>query len=133
MVTETHADIVVDRCIVCRALWFDAHELDRWIALAHPDETVDLEAHVPKRGLCSRSCPRCSRAMDSAGWAGVLLARCPQCHGLFVEGAALDRLLAESRSHEQEAFESKLRDAMIAGGWTLLGANAISVLLMHFL
>ena len=133
MVTEAHSDIVVDRCTVCRALWFDAHELDRWIALEHPDEIVDLEGHIPKRGLCSRNCARCSRAMESAGWAGVLLARCPLCRGFFVDGAALGHLLSESRSHEQSAFECKVRDAMITAGWTLLGANAIVTLLMRFL
>jgi Zn-finger nucleic acid-binding protein len=133
MVTEAHSDIVVDRCIVCRALWFDAHELDRWFALEHPDETVDLEAHIPKRGLSSRNCPRCSREMESAGWPAALLGRCPLCRGLFVEGAVLDQLLLESHSHGQTEFESKLRDAMVDIGWTLLSANGILVLLMRFL
>src|SRR4051812_25663921 len=79
LVPESGHGITVDRCDRCTGLWFDAKELDRWLADFYAD-TKDLPEHrMPRRGHGGHPCPHCLQPMDSAGWTGLVLDRCPIC------------------------------------------------------
>ncbi len=62
----THTDVAVDRCTVCRGLWFDASEMDK-LREARDSESIDRckdeagDRTVEPAG--SRLCPRCQTRM----------------------------------------------------------------------
>ena len=132
MEPETQGEITVDRCVRCHALWFDARELDNvlqelYTAGSGPEE------RIPKRGLSSRRCPRCDIRLESAGWTGLVLDRCPTCRGLFVEVHDLAQLQREEVPLDAMDFGARLQSAMVSGGWALLTAQGIVQVLIRFL
>ena len=132
MLAERHDETEVDRCPFCGGLWFDASELDR-ILQAGPGG-VPVEAVIPERGMSAISCPRCwPKLLDTAGWSGMILERCPTCRGLYVDAPELLRLqregLPESPCELEQALESALRNA----GWNLLAATSLIGLLLRLL
>lgn len=131
MIEEVREGVTADRCDRCRGLWFDADELDRWLTGAAAVAPVP-EAHIPRRGVSSRRCPRCAGAMETAGWTGLVLDLCKACGGLFVEANELLQLERTQRVPEGQSIGSMLRDACVSAGWTLLSAKALVILLMRF-
>ncbi len=71
--------------------------------------------------------------MDTAGWTELVLDRCPECHGIFVEARELTALEHESLLTAGASFASRLREASVSVGWSLLAARAIAVLLLQVL
>ena len=133
MVPETRDGITVDRCERCGGLWFDANELDGWLATARPGVATTAEGWIPRRGVGTRPCPRCSASLETAGWPGVVLDRCPECRGLFVEVNELTSILRGDLPPGTDAFQARLQSAIASAGWTLLGAKTIVLLVLRFL
>jgi Zn-finger nucleic acid-binding protein len=133
MTSEERFGVTVDRCEKCSALWFDAEELDRWLGDAAATDDGRPESLIPARGVGSRPCPRCTHALDTAGWTGLVLDRCKNCRGLFVEAGELTRLQADGLPGESDPFELRLRAAFVDLGWTLLGAQGLTRLVMRLL
>ena len=131
MSPEVRHGVTADRCDRCRAIWFDAEELNQWLAADSMAPEVGLEARIPSRGVGSRPCPRCRRIMQSVGWTGMVLDRCRRCRGLFVEAREFDDL-ASAPPDVQRTREERLRAALMTTGWTLLGAKGILVLIVRF-
>lgn len=72
MVSEVRGDITADRCARCGGLWFDARELDAWLAREEsPVAAVELE--LPRRGMTSRGCQRCQAWTDTSNGAYAAL------------------------------------------------------------
>ena len=118
----------LDRCPNCPAIWFDASELDDALGPApHPTERT-----IPIRGVGGHSCPRCwPQQLETAGWSGLVLDRCPHCHGWFVEASRLRRLRDEGVP--RPGIESHLTALLVAAGWDLLAVDGIVQLLVHVL
>jgi Zn-finger nucleic acid-binding protein len=133
MTPETRSGVTADRCDRCGGLWFDAEELDRWLGDAYVTDAGPPESRIPPRGDGSRPCPRCDCAMHTAGWTGLVLDRCGKCRGLFVEASEIIRLQKDGLPDEAGPFESRLADAMVDAGWTLLVATDLALLIMRFL
>lgn len=133
MTPDTRSGVTVDRCERCDGLWFDAEELDRCLGDAYATEVGPPESRIPARGLGSRPCPRCDRGMNTAGWTGLVLDRCVTCRGIFVEASELLQLQKEGLPEEVGTFESRLAEAMVDAGWTLLLAADLALLIMRFL
>jgi Zn-finger nucleic acid-binding protein len=133
MVAEARDSITVDRCERCRGLWFDARELDQWLAAVNPAHASLPEDQIPRRGIGTRQCPRCSESLETAGWPGLVLDRCPGCRGLFVELNELARIESAEMPHEGVTFEARLQGAIVSAGWTLLSAKGIVLLVLRFL
>jgi Zn-finger nucleic acid-binding protein len=90
--------ITLDRCGHCAGLWFDGGELDA--VLEWPE---DLPPHAPT-GRAERApdalivCPRCTgMALEPMRREGVLVHRCPGCHGVLVGRSAIEAILAARR------------------------------------
>ena len=132
MVPEVRNGVVADRCERCRGVWFDGAELDRWLRDTPTQDAEAIEATIPHRGTPSRQCPRCAAWTVTAGWNDLVLDRCPECRGLFVEVPELDWLLREAPP-ESMPFELRLRDAMVSAGWALLAARGVALVLLRFL
>ena len=81
----------VDRCTVCRGLWFDALE-DQDLRGRDAAETLDTAALVranPEKGEEGAiDCPRCKTRMihmvDRMG-KRIQYESCPRCHGKFLD------------------------------------------------
>ena len=131
MTPEKRFGVSVDRCERCGGLWFDAQELDRWLGHADTSDLQPPESRIPPRSLGSRSCPRCSCDLHTAGWTGLILDRCPTCRGLFVETHEFTRMQKEGLPEEAATFESRLTVAMVDAGQTLLTAAALARLIIR--
>jgi Zn-finger nucleic acid-binding protein len=133
MEPETQGAVTVDRCVRCNALWFDARELDSALQDLYAPDGPGPEARIPKRGISSRRCPRCDILLESAGWTGLILDRCPTCRGLFVEVHDLAQLQREQVPLSAMDFGARLQSAMVSGGWALLTAKGIVNIIIRFL
>jgi Zn-finger nucleic acid-binding protein len=133
MTPETRDGITVDRCERCHGLWFDARELDQWLAGLLPADSPPPEGRIPRRGRGTRQCPHCVETLETAGWTGLVLDRCPNCRGLFVEVHELAQMEGGGLPDERVDFELRLRKALHAVGYTLLSADIILLLLLRFL
>lgn len=91
------ADLELDQCPDCHGIWFDKHELRPFIefALQHRDD-VEEAVYDPERSHYSipgadepvHKCPCCRADMTKFNYAvdsNVILDRCPECEGLWVE------------------------------------------------
>ena len=125
MSVESIDTVVVDRCGHCNGLWFDAAELDRAILQILPPGAEPPEDRIPERGRSTRRCPRCTDWLRTAGWSGLVLDRCPQCRGLFVEAHEWAYFNRQEAPYDATSFEAAFRDAAIAGGSALLTANGL--------
>jgi Zn-finger nucleic acid-binding protein len=76
---------------------------------------VVAPARVADDGEASRRrCPRCDQGLDANLVGDVLLDECPGCHGVWLDGAALERVLAERRGTTAEAVLGRLTAAPTA-------------------
>lgn len=88
---ERHRNVEIDRCARCHGAWFDRGEIERVLAYTIP-------ARAPAAGgVTSSLCPRCQGPMERMrtpkGTIDTLLA-CAAGHGLWLDGASLQRLAA---------------------------------------
>jgi Zn-finger nucleic acid-binding protein len=88
--------VFLDRCDHCGGLWFDGGELESVV-----ETPASLPAHAAK-GAASRSvdslivCPRCTGVtLEAVRRGGVVVHRCPSCHGVLVGRTAIDAILAQ--------------------------------------
>jgi Zn-finger nucleic acid-binding protein len=133
MVYDRRDDVTVDRCQKCAGLWCDRTELDALVRRYLPAGAGLPEARVPQRGLSVRECPRCRVRLHTAGWDDVVLDRCPDCLGLFVEWGEWRHLTQREMPADAYAFEHRFRDAMVQAGWALYYANGILYLILRLL
>lgn len=83
----TYEGVEVDFCSGCKGMWFDADEMAF---------TAELGADLPELAAVQRdahttayACPRCAdsrlQEMKFVQAEALLLDRCPQCHGLWLD------------------------------------------------
>jgi len=91
-------DLVLDHCHTCRGLWFDAGELEEY--LARSQARFDDSALEPL-GETPLPCPRCPGVrLERARVDGVALDVCPRCRGTFVDLGEIHALLGAVRRGE---------------------------------
>ena len=133
MTADTREGITIDRCPSCGGLWFDAQELDRCLLALYAEGSPPPEARIPERGAGTRRCPRCDRFMKTAGWTGLVLDRCPDCRGLFVEASEIMQMERAQPPMEASSIERRLHELMVSAGWALLYAKPVALLIVRFL
>ncbi len=107
LLTEQHGDIVMERCEMCGG---------RFLAPEDLRAILDL-IHLPAQGPARRQgidltdvsedapCPHCDGAMEPfnyAGDSGIILDKCPNCGGLWLDNGDLERVLAVVAASEQD-------------------------------
>ncbi len=116
---DGHADLIglsfeevrLDLCPECKGVWFDAGELER--CAEKPARKVlatfgDVVARMNSEGLKGppRSCPRCARAMEKERFLqGVWIDRCPDNHGIWLDGGEMATVQALLR-HAQDPTDT---------------------------
>jgi Zn-finger nucleic acid-binding protein len=110
MAEERHAGVTLDRCPVCGDVWCDRTELAAVVTDARPGAVMawgkprDEAAGEPRQ-----TCPRDATAtLRPYQVEGIPFRRCTSCRGIAIGGAALQRLLLESRD-EADPLRDGLR------------------------
>ena len=85
-------NVEVDRCVLCRGIWFDANECAKLKAIPSGNSVDDGSSFIgsmkdSKQGV---DCPICHVRMvtieaPSSVRDGLLLERCPKCNGMFFD------------------------------------------------
>lgn len=82
----------IDRCGVCRGLWFDDTELSGVLSEMPVGERVVATIEAPPETL---PCPNCGREMQRREYAqdsGVPIHRCDTCQGTWLQAGRLEQL-----------------------------------------
>jgi uncharacterized protein len=97
---ETYEGVEIDRCPVCKGLFFDKGELEELLAKDEGNvaDTLSFSATSDAMDQVRAHCPRCDKDMDAVtGPADVRMDVCRQCRGVFLDQGELATLqLAKS-------------------------------------
>jgi PAT family beta-lactamase induction signal transducer AmpG len=93
----THEGIEVDRCSLCKGIWFDAGEIE---ALTEKQaaavlDTGEVETGRQQDGTRDYECPRCGGSMGciaDARQPHISFESCSDCHGSFLDAGELSDL-----------------------------------------
>ena len=95
--SKTLETIPVDQCPTCHGIWFDEQELQSVLTRSH-DLSSGLHGRSrdpsldQKRGACPRDKSGMLRAFSTTD-ERIVLDMCLDCHGLWLDGGELDRLI----------------------------------------
>lgn len=106
LVSLSFGDVEVDRCIVCKGLWFENLEDDKPVDQAQAIDTGDAEAGRRMNAGDRIRCPKCPstpllRTVDPKQ-PHVWFESCPSCHGRFFDAG-------EFRDYGERSFLDLLR------------------------
>ena len=119
--TIVYEDVEIDKCNQCKGSWLDDGEI---LKIAQTKkETFDPKliretlgqgfTGVPKEEQQTVvSCPKCQSAMKPVNYdysSGIILDRCPQGHGLWLDGSELEKVQI-FREQTEEDFEKNKDD-----------------------
>lgn len=89
-------DVTVDCCRSCRGVWFDQAELPRLLAADAREVRTLLQGRERERAnAVTGTCPRCETALlrvNSASNAAVVLDKCTDCGGVWLDAGEFARL-----------------------------------------
>jgi Zn-finger nucleic acid-binding protein len=122
---EMYESVEIDRCADCHGSWLDDGELIKIIKTkeeiiskkvigdtltsAFSGVSIDEQQSVEK-------CPKCPKAMTPINYnysSGVVIDRCPDNHGVWLDGKELEKVQAHAEHWEKEASANE-------GGWVEL-------------
>jgi Zn-finger nucleic acid-binding protein len=118
--TDAEIGLEIDACPTCGGLWFDAHELGRFLDSAPMRKTFSWDLAPPRNegdftiNTRARRCPRCAVEMEDRLFGGVTLDRCPSCKGLWFDGGELGVVVRRYKkgAHGDRAVARELRSAL---------------------
>lgn len=107
MSTEEHGDIVMEHCGRCGGWWMDPEDLKAIVdTIRLTVEGPAVRAGVDLTDVCEdAACPRCGVPLEPfnyAGDSGVILDKCRQCGGLWLDGGDLERVLGVVSAAEKD-------------------------------
>ena len=130
MVEQKHGEVIIDRCNVCRGIWFDSGEISEYVrrnkSLLRSGEASDNDFHTLTQ-VPAGSCPRCQNGTLRIGlFKGLSFERCDCCSGFFLSAeqisGIIDWIQFSPPSGKREPFS--LGDAA-ADGATGVGSDAL--------
>ncbi|MEZ6060680.1 MAG: zf-TFIIB domain-containing protein [Planctomycetaceae bacterium] len=90
--------VEVDQCSACRGVWFDEPELSVLLGCEKRELKVlsgrQNERLDHKHGDCPRDSTRLTRMCSSLN-PDVVVDVCPTCHGIWLDGGELQKLVSE--------------------------------------
>jgi Zn-finger nucleic acid-binding protein len=126
LVPERYEGTEIDRCPRCQGAWLDEGELTRIVDTVDvkiPAEVVRDTLAVAFKGVPqdeARSierCPKCSAAMEAINYdygSGIVLDRCPDGHGTWLDGGELEKVQAHHEHWVDQAKRSRAEWAEFA-------------------
>lgn len=115
--SENYESLTIDRCSKCKGVWLDEgelpHILDTKYEKFNPElvkETIQATFQgVPEQEKMSvEKCPKCQAQMNAVNYAyssGIIIDRCPNGHGAWLDHMELEKVQAH---REHWAGEAKL-------------------------
>src|SRR5262245_33288465 len=116
---ETYEGTRIDRCQQCKGTWLDEGEL---IAILNSREER-FSAHVVEEAINTdfagisaeeersvERCPKCAKQMQAINYSyrsGIVLDRCPDSHGVWLDGPELAKVQAFTEHWEKEELANK--------------------------
>ncbi len=94
MKTETIGGVEIERCPVCKGMYFDKGELERMLEQeAGTGDTFAFSATSDAMDKVAAYCPHCEKDMGSSmGPADVRVDRCDSCGAVFLDQGELATL-----------------------------------------
>lgn len=107
----------LDQCLACNGVWFDANELDQYLAekLVLLDSPKVSNAHSLDRK--TGNCPNCGKLMQQDvidKYKGVVVDICSACKGIWLDSTEIDKLEGRSITliEKWTFFFNNLKDRM---------------------
>jgi Zn-finger nucleic acid-binding protein len=92
---EQVGKIELDQCLSCNGIWFDAKELEQYLAekllILNSPKVAEYKELNKKEGRC----PKCNQMMikkPAPKRAGFLIDVCEKCQGIWLDSSELDKL-----------------------------------------
>jgi Zn-finger nucleic acid-binding protein len=127
---EQHANVEVDRCTACAALWFDKNELRAYVTAKRGAEP-QFRNVLPFSNGTLLPCPRCKTdSLYRCRVAGVQARHCPTCGGIAMEASPLSRATKEDL---RGAAETAVDALSLAPDLALHGGEAAIEAVLDFL
>ena len=90
----TFEGVTVDFCDSCKGIWFDADEMAFMLEMA--SDIPDLDEVKKDAKPTEYGCPRCeNRKLEEMKFIALhdlLIDRCPQCHGIWLDKGELPKI-----------------------------------------
>ncbi|MHC4659307.1 MAG: TFIIB-type zinc ribbon-containing protein [Planctomycetota bacterium] len=129
--SSVYEGVQIDKCDRCNGTWLDDGEIVKIVETK--EETFDPKlvrqtlalgfTGVPtKEQQTLVQCPKCQAAMVPINYdysSGIILDRCPEGHGLWLDGGELEKVQI-TREQSDEEFEKSRED------WLALAKSALS-------
>ncbi|MHC4109937.1 MAG: TFIIB-type zinc ribbon-containing protein [Planctomycetota bacterium] len=129
--SSVYEGVEVDKCTKCNGTWLDDGEIVKVVETKEEKfdaklvrETLALGfIGVPKKEQQTVvQCPKCGAGMEAINYdysSGIILDRCPEGDGLWLDGSELEKVQIVREQSEDE-FEKSRED------WTALAKSAIT-------
>jgi Zn-finger nucleic acid-binding protein len=129
--SSVYEGVKVDKCEKCNGTWLDDGEIERIVETKEEKfdaklvrETLALGfTGVPKEEQQTVvQCPKCGAGMEAINYdysSGIILDRCPEGHGLWLDSSELEKAQIVREQSEDE-FEKSRED------WTALAKSALT-------
>lgn len=119
LVHEIYEGIEIDRCSECNGTWLDEDELPKILESREEkfdekliEETFTLAfAGVPQdENRSIERCPKCNKAMKAINYnysSGIIIDRCPDDHGVWLDANELDSIQAYFEKNQDDFEKNK--------------------------
>lgn len=108
---NTSEGVTLDFCDKCRGVWFDRGEVANYVDLA--SDIPNLAEDLKSAAESPYACPKCSVGMQRMKYTpegNLIIDRCPQCEGIFLDGGELRAL--EDIAARLESPKSRMARAL---------------------
>tara|TARA_B100001248_G_C27398864_1_gene468067 strand:+ start:6504 stop:7019 length:516 start_codon:yes stop_codon:yes gene_type:complete len=114
LVPEIYEGVEIDRCHQCQGVWLDDGELVKIMQSEEESFSPELIQQaiaaaftgIPEAETQSHeTCPRCDAALKAVNYAyssGVVIDRCPEQHGLWLDNQEIDKIQIHHEHWEKE-------------------------------
>ncbi len=110
MLTINYEGTEIDRCPKCKGTWLDKGEITRIIdtrenIFSWEDKFITIQNAGVDESKETYHCPICSKSLERFEYSvnsGVIIDRCPDHHGLWLDGQELERIQITMEEYESD-------------------------------
>lgn len=102
--------IAVDHCIECEGYWFDSEELNS--VVEDSENLIDGRTEELLKEGEHLTCPRCNVEMETQYMFDVIIDRCPECNGIWLDRGELFQVQKNFRNVKKENILIGLLEGM---------------------